>query len=129
MNIQLLEEIEELRSQEIPDSDIASMLGITKANLLLMLRVKKVVEDSVSKKTDDLLKENETLHNELTALKAKLPKIDNIDVIIEQNRKIPLLKDEITNLEDHIDDLNFKYSVLEDKYRRVPNFIKRIFCE
>lgn len=128
MNIQLLEEIEELRSQEIPISDIASMIGISKANLLLMLRIKKVVEDAVSKKYENLLQDNKVLKEQLEAIKEKLPKINNIDKIIEQNEEIPLLKEKIEDLRYRLEDLKERNDNLSAKLFRIPFFIKRIFA-
>ena len=129
MNIQLLEEIEDLKRQEIPISDIATLIGISRANILLMLRIKTVVESSVGSKLENLQKENQTLKDQLEHLKEKLPKIDNIDVIIQQNEEIPLLKEKIEDLRYTLEDLQFKNSLLESKFNNVPNFIKRIFCE
>ncbi len=135
MNIQLLEEIEELRSQEMSDSDIASMLGITKANMLLMLRIKKVVESSLGSKLDNLQKENTTLKEQLNHLKEQLnhlkeqfPKIYNLDEIIEQNEEIPHLKEKIEDLRYRLEDLKEKNDNLSAKLFRIPFFIKKIFA-
>lgn len=128
MNIQLLEEIEELRSQEIPISDIASMMGISKANLLLILRIKKVVEDDFSKKYENLLQDNKVLKEQLEAIKEKLPKINNIDKIIEQNEEIPLLKEKIEDLRYRLEDLRERNDNLSAKLFRIPFFVKKIFA-
>ena len=129
MNIQLLEEIEELKKQQISDSDIASVLGLSKANLLLMLRIKRVVEDYLKEQIDKLIKENSTLKQELQEIKKNLPKIENIEQIIEQNEQIPILKEEIVDLRYRLEYTKERNDYLEVKFAYVPTFIKKIFCE
>jgi len=129
MNIQLLEEIEKLKKREISDGDIASMLGLSKANLLLMLRIKRVVEEHQKEQIEKLTKENSTLKHELQEIKKNLPKIENIEQIIEQNGQIPILKEEIEDLRYRLEDTKERNDYLEAKFAYVPTFIKKIFCE
>ena len=129
MNAQLLEEIEELKKREISDSDIASMLGLSKANLLLMIRIKRVVEEHQKEQIEKLTEENSTLKQELQKIKDNLPKIENIEEIIEQNGQIPILKEKIEDLRYRLEDTKERNDYLEAKFAYVPTFIKKIFCE
>jgi len=129
MNIQLLEEIEELKKREISDGDIASMLGISKANLLLMIRIKRVVEEHQKEQIEKLTKENSTLKLELQEIKKNLPKIENIEQIIEQNGQIPILQERIEDLKERLEYIKQRNDYLEAKFAYVPTFIKKIFCE
>ena len=129
MNAQLFEEIEELKKRETSDSDIASMLGLSKANLLLMLRIKRVVEEHQKEQIEKLTKENSTLKQELQEIKKNLPKIENIDQIIEQNGQIPILQKKIEDLEETLEYIKQRNDYLEAKFASVPIFIKRVFCE
>jgi len=128
MNIELLEEIEELKSRDISDTDIANMIGISKANMLLMLRIKRVVENITKERAEQLERENETLKEQLATIKAKLPKIDNIDQIIEQNKSIPDLEEEILDLRDQIKEQQYQIESLDTKLSSIPDFIKRFFA-
>ena len=129
MNAQLLEEIEELKKREISDGDIASMLGISKANLLLMIRIKRVVEEHQKEQIEKLTKENSTLKLELQEIKKNLPKIENIEQIIEQNGQIPILQERIEDLKERLEYIKQRNDYLEAKFAYVPTFIKKIFCE
>ena len=129
MNAQLLEEIEELKKREISDGDIASMLGISKANLLLMLRIKKVVEEYQKEQIEKFTKENSTLKQELQDIKKNLQRIKNIELIIKQNEEIPKLKNTIEELRLNIEDLEERNLSFERKFSNIPTFIKKIFCE
>ena len=129
MNAQLLEEIEELKKLEISDGDIASMLGISKANLLLMLRIKKVVEEHQKEQIEKLTKENSTLKQELQEIKKNLPKIENIEQIIKQNAQLPILQEKIEDLKERLEYIKQRNDYLEANFALVPTFIKRVFCE
>jgi len=129
MNAQLLEEIEELKKREISDSDIASMLGLSKANLLLMLRIKRVVEEYQKEQIEKLTNENGTLKQQLHKIKKNLPKIENIEQIIEQNGQIPILQEKIEDLKERLEYIKKRNDYLEAKFASVPIFIKRVFCE
>ena len=43
MNIELLDEIKRLKEEKLNDTEIANSLGMTKANMLLILRMDSVL--------------------------------------------------------------------------------------
>ena len=129
MNIQLLEEIEELKERDMSVSDISALVGISSANINLMLRIKKVVEEYQKEQIEKLTEENSTLKQQLHKIKKNLQKIENIEHIIEQNGQIPILQELIEDLEERLEYIKQRNAYLEAKFASVPIFIKRVFCE
>lgn len=125
MNLELLEEIHELQKRDISDTEIANSLGMSKANMLLALRMEKII----SNKYKQELEEKNNLNDINISLKIELSKKD---------KEIKYLKfsgandyiEEIDNLKYELekrDDYSRQYHKLKSMYDDIPNFIKRLF--
>ena len=126
MNLELLEEIHLLKSQDISDVEIAGLLGISKATMLLCLRMEKII----SNKYEEELREVIGLRADNLSLSEK---IDNLnDDLFEKEKLIVDLRssDQIQENEDLKEDLislREDYNSLNYKYENIPDFIKRLF--
>jgi chaperonin cofactor prefoldin len=137
MNIELLKEIHKLKDEKVSDTDIASLIGISKANILLMLRIEKVVKEdlkisneSFEKKIKSFeiniqkfVKENEELKKKISTLEVLKKEFKNKDFISENEE----LKNKISTLEDTNEYLKSDIEYLNYHFESIPKFIKSIF--
>lgn len=125
MNLELLEEIHTLRDDGVSDVDIASSLAITKQNLLLMMRIEKIVTDKYEdriKSIDDLIEQNSILSNkneELLSIISKLKSTDQYDL----SSKVDDLLEEVKELKAY----RSRYYNLKENMDQIPNFLKLFF--
>lgn len=96
MNIQFLKEIEDLKTQNISYQDMSNQLGISKANIVLMERIQKVVSKEYKKSISELENQNKELSEELNLVKKNFSEISELD-------KIKNLLDENENLKSELE--------------------------
>ncbi len=126
MNLELLEEIHLLKAQDISDVEVAGLLGISKASMLLCLRMEKII----SNKYEEELREVIGLKADNLSLSEK---IDNLnDDLFKKEKLIDDLRsgDQIQEHEDLREDLvslREDYNSLKYRYENIPDFIKRLF--
>ena len=65
MNIELLDEIKRLKEEKLNDTEIANSLGMTKANMLLILRMDSVLSKKHKKDILDLENSFKSSNNDL----------------------------------------------------------------
>ena len=131
MNLELLKEIKELRAKKMSDTDVSSFLGISKANMLLMIRIESVVSDFYLDEIDILKSTNLKLE--------KINSSQNLD-LEERNHFIEKMKlEDINKLKNDLDikskdlklliskfdNLETKYSLLDYKYNSIPRFVRK----
>jgi predicted RNase H-like nuclease (RuvC/YqgF family) len=140
MNLELLNEIAELRKLKLSDTEISNIIGISKQNMLLMLRVQKVVTEQnlleIKTLEDEIISSNEFLSDlkkENSDLKVKLSQYDvlNIEDLQEENEKLKFCIDDLQKENEKLslefDSLEKEYLFLEDEYSRIPLFLKKIY--
>ncbi len=122
MNLELLEEIHILKENGKSDSDIASSLGLQKNILLMCLRMEKII----SNKYKNIINENLLLNNDLELLKQKCINLQKEVNDLKSLDEIKLLE-EISNYENSVKEHRVEYNKLQEKYGKIPNFIKNWF--
>jgi hypothetical protein len=140
MNLELLNEIAQLRKANLSDTEISNIIGISKQNMLLMLRVQKVVTEQnlleIKTLEDEIISSNEFLSDlkkENSDLKVKLSQYDvlNIEDLQEENEKLKFCIDDLQKENEKLslefDSLEKEYLFLEDEYSRIPLFLKKIY--
>ena len=132
MNLQLLEEIHELQKQDISATDIANSLGMTKSNMMICLRMEKIISD----KYEQELEEKNRLKAVNTSYLEQIDKLKNR--LFKEEEKFKLLNsvtdkdlfDEISSLKKELDyerEYSCEFERFQNKYEKIPNFIKRWF--
>jgi len=122
MNLELLAEIHQMKDDGMSESDIASSLGMTKANLLLCLRMETIL----SKKYESLIEENRELKEKNLHLQEDNKKL-------KERVKFP----EDDNLQSRIKELEFdleeayrendRLIELANRYENIPTFLRKAF--
>jgi len=105
MNIQFLEEIQDLKTQNISYQDMSNQLGISKANIVLMERIQNVVSKNYKNSISELENQNKELSEELNLIKKKFSEISELDKIknlLDENENI---KSELEYLEKTVNNL------------------------
>jgi predicted nuclease with TOPRIM domain len=140
MNLALLDEIAQLREAKFSDTEISNIIGISKQNMLLILRIQRVVSEKyfseLTSLENDLISSNEVLldlKKDNDELKVKLSQYDilNIEDLQKENEKLKFyieeLQKENEKLSLEFDSLEKEYLFLKDEYFRIPLFLKKIY--
>ncbi len=129
MNLELLEEIHNLQEEGMTESEIASSLGMQKNTLIICLRMEKLLSD----KYENVISENSSLVYDIKLLKEKIETLQNKNKALTEEIKtykslneVELLE-EISNYENSVKEYRVEYNKLQEKYEKIPNFIKRWF--
>jgi len=132
MNLELLEEIHKLQEKKISDTDIASLMGMTKSSMMICLRMEKIISNKYEQELEE--------KNRLKAVNTSyLEQIDNLkNHLFKEEEKFKLLNsktdkdylDEISSLKEELDyekEYSREFVRLRNKYENIPNLIKRWF--
>lgn len=129
MNLELLKEIEELKSDRKSYTEISDVTGLTKATIVLSLRLKAIFESYYADKLSSLISQIELLTSStnklkenLTDKKVEIKRLSSlIDIDFEKNVLID--KDKYKTLQDDL--VNYKKEVnsLSRQIRNEKNYI------
>jgi len=127
MNLELINEIIELKSKNLSYTEIAEVIGIGRTTIVLALRLYNVLNNHYSSKLSSLQENNNQLINQIDALKKqciqKNIEIDSLNklVNIDENVSVILSKDEYYDLENGLEDLQIKVDVLNTELANLNN--------
>ncbi len=122
MNLELLEEIHELQKQDISVTDIANSLGMTKSNMMICLRMEKIISD----KYENVIDENNVLVNDLELFKKEYIVLQKKVETCKSLNEMQLFQ-EVSDLENSVKQWRIKYDKLQKKYDSIPGFLTRWF--
>lgn len=129
MNLALLKEARAMLKADMSYTDVSNSLAISKANLLLMLRI----EDIVRADYDDVNLYIQSLESDLQSLNKKNKNLQkNVDSVefgnfLDLQNDYEILKKDFKALERKNNNLEDKFYKLENEFYLIPNFVRNLF--
>jgi len=127
MNLELINEIVELKSKNLSYTEIAEVIGISRTTIVLALRLYSILDNHYSSKLSSLQENNNQLITQIDTLKKQcIQKNNDIDrlnklVNIDEKVSVILTKDKYYGLTDGLRDLESEVDMLNTELASLNN--------
>jgi predicted DNA-binding protein YlxM (UPF0122 family) len=127
MNLELINEIVELKSKNLSYTEIAEVIGISRTTIVLSFRLYSVLENHYSSKLsslqenfNQLVSQNDALKNQCNHKNSEIDRLTEL-VNIDENVSVVLSKDEYYGLENGLTDLEREVTILNNELVSLNN--------
>ena len=132
MNLELVQEINDLKANDLSYTEIAEQTGISRTAIVLSLRLSKIFHTSYSHQISSLHSDikllNSTIEKYKNSFLEKEAKIKKFSALIDIDYKRNMLvkKDEFKNLEDELVKRKNEVDILNRKLRYKNTYLKNL---
>ena len=132
MNLELIQEINDLKKNNLSYTEIAEITGLARTSIVLSLRLSKIFHTSYSQQISSLKNNIEVLNSTIDTYKdgtsKKEAEIKILQSLIDIDYKCDMLvkKDEFKNLEDELVKSKNEVDVLNRKLRYKNTYLKNL---
>jgi len=127
MNLELINEIVELKSKNLSYTEIAEVIGIGRTTIVLAFRLYSILENHYFSKLSSLQENNNQFINQIDALKKqcihKNSEIDKLNKLVNIDEKVSVIlsKDEYYSLENGLEDFQSEVDMLNTELASLNN--------